>query len=634
MLTDFTENTAHDLWVEARLFSLDVSRVDSGTLKLTVTRPAMLQICDGAIILLSKTPFTQSNFPQDGAGYRAGSLIWNAPGVSTIGTAQVIAFYSDALGLPFPVSVSPPSTELNANVFLDTSKLQFSLQVSGIDSGTIYYASVHAASKVLQYYPLGIQSYPLDTTTVIEQSTFTGSIPTFTSAPVAPTPGMVYFDSQLNFVQYWDATRLVWIPTRTDNILSGDYNPGLLGQAYMLGGSRLRIFNGTAWITADSTSLQFRTSIGWVALAAVLSVVKLSATPAIGDFAYDYTSQRAQYWDGTSWQIPTPACTLFNNSGVQVPAFTVPFTIEPEDLITPYVGLIFYNLKSRVLNAWNGTSWEQVNTDQQGISISDKVGIGSTGSYEARLRLTNILKAQLGWPAACIELSEEQFNVAIDNALDTYRQLSVGAYEQRFIIFALMPNQATYYLNSPTDQTNAVASIMKIHRLNEIGVQGGGPDNIWGQEFAQSFYNNAAGGGDLLSTHLVHAWSEEFTRIFAGDIPFTWNEARRELTLKRSIRQHEKVVLEVELERTEQELMQDRWCKQFIQNWALAETKEYLGMIRSKYSSGTPGPAGTITLNGDTLLAESRQDFAELKEALLNYEYQNSEHGLLGVLIG
>jgi hypothetical protein len=190
-----------------------------------------------------------------------------------------------------------------------------------------------------------------------------------------------------------------------------------------------------------------------------------------------------------------------------------------------------------------------------------------------------------------------------------------------------------YHLNSPVDHTDAVVTVQHVWRLNLFGVTGGGPDNTWGQAFAQQFYNYAGGGNDLLSVYLVHQWSEEFQRIFAGDIPFTWNEARRELTLKRAIRQDERVVLEVELERTEQELLLDRWCKQFIQNWALAECKEMLGLIRSKFSSGTPGPAGTITLNGETLLAEARQDFTELKQSLLDYEYNNAEHGNVSFLM-
>lgn len=133
----------------------------------------------------------------------------------------------------------------------------------------------------------------------------------------------------------------------------------------------------------------------------------------------------------------------------------------------------------------------------------------------------------------------------------------------------------------------------------------------------------------MLSIHLMAMLGEEFKRMFAGDLPFVWNEARRELLITRRISRNEKVIIEAECERTEQELLLDRYCKQWLQGWAMAEAKETLGLIRSKYTSGTPGPAGTITLNGETLLAEARQDFTELKESLLNYEAQNAEHGNL-----
>jgi hypothetical protein len=369
-----------------------------------------------------------------------------------------------------------------------------------------------------------------------------------------------------------------------------------------------------------------------VPFTSVQALTALPASPNIGDMVYNYTSARIQYWDGSAWVVPSATTSLFTGTST-IPAFTVAFTVEPIDLPAPYVGMLFYNSTVKSLNVWTGTTWERANTDQQGTVMSDKIGVGHDGSYDDRLALIKILKAQLGWPAICIELTEEQFNISIDNALDTYRQLSAGGYEQRFMVYQLMPDQTVYYLNSPVDRTDAVASVNKIHRMSIAGITGSGPDNTWGQAFAQQFYNSVGAGADLLSTQLVHNWSDEFNRVFAGDIPYTWNEARRELTLKRTIRAMEKVVLEVEIERTEQELLQDRWCKQWMQNWALAECKEYLGMIRSKYTSGTPGPAGTITMNGDTLLAEARQDMTELKEALLNWEYQNAEHGNISFLM-
>ena len=102
---------------------------------------------------------------------------------------------------------------------------------------------------------------------------------------------------------------------------------------------------------------------------------------------------------------------------------------------------------------------------------------------------------------------------------------------------------------------------------------------------------------------------------------YQWNESTRELYFTRAIRGNETVIIECMCERTEQELLSDRWCKQFLQNYALAEVKMMLGMIRSRFSSGTPGAGGTITLNGELLIAEARQDMTELREQLLNYEY-------------
>jgi hypothetical protein len=283
---------------------------------------------------------------------------------------------------------------------------------------------------------------------------------------------------------------------------------------------------------------------------------------------------------------------------------------------------------------FNGTTWIQANTDQPGTPISDKIGIGSDGSYDERVRLIGTLKAQLGYPVQCVELNEEQFNIAIDNALDTYRQLCGGAYERRFMMYTLSPDQQLYYLNSPADGTDRIVNVMRIHRLNVLGATSlTGDNNIYYQTFLNQYYST--GQTDILSIHLMHSLSEEFSKIFAGEFTFTWNEARREMYITRRIPNAEKVVLECFLERSEQELLLDRWCKQWLQGWAMAECKETLGLIRSKYTSGTPGPGGSITLNGDLLISEARQDFTDLRQQMLDYEVGNlSETGSIAFFWG
>ena len=310
-------------------------------------------------------------------------------------------------------------------------------------------------------------------------------------------------------------------------------------------------------------------------------------------------------------------------------------TVEPQALLPPYLGQLFYNTSERALNAWNGVAWNKVNTDQEGTSTSDKIAIGSDGSYAERAALIKILQGQLGWPQTCVELKEEQFNIAMDNALQNYRQLSAGAYRRAFILYKLMPNQQLYFLNSAIDKTDHIVDIHKIHRMGPLGVFGGGPNDVWSQAFAARYYDLAQGGGDILSAYEVQMYGEELERIFAGELTFQWNEFKRELFLTRAVRGFETVIIECMLERSEQEIFTDRWCQQYIQNWALAELKMMLGIIRSKYASGTPGAAGTINLNGELLISEARQDMTELKEELLNYEYGGPvTHGNCAFLMG
>lgn len=626
---DVSATSTHDLWVEARKFELQLARSSPSTLTITIRRPALYQLIDGAVLLLSEKPIGPNDFPQDGVQYTESSTIWGNLAAKKIGEAQVIEFWSNILQLPFPSGLNTAGDVFTGN------KLQYTIEVTGVDPSKVYYASIHASSSVLQYYPLGIQSYPLEASSSEKDSrNYAASIPSLPSAPLAPTPGMVYYDQQLNSVQYWDNSRSVWIPTRTDQIKSGEYNPAIPGQAYLIGGS-IKVFDGKKWSIAQGANLQLRTSSStWIPLNSVKNVIAPPETNTPGDMIYDFTARRITYWDGLDWIVPDSTNTLFSVNGNLFPAFTTPFRVEPVDLLTPYPGLLFYNTVQRQLNVWNGNAWELANTDQAGTPTSDKTGIGNDGSYDQRIRLVNIMKNQLGWPALCVELAEEQFNIAIDNALDTYRQLCISATEQRYILFTLIPDQQLYFLNSPVDQTDRVVTVHKIHRATmPYGYTGAGPEDTWAHAWTQHM-SDFSHGGDLLSMTLLAQWGEDFKRTFAGDLPFNWYEARRELHIHRAIRTPMKVVLEVEMERTEQELMLDRYCKQFIQGWAVAEAKYMLGMIRSKYSSGTPGPSGTITLNGDTLLAEARQDFAELKEGLLNYEYQNAEHGNVSLLFG
>ena len=613
--------TTHDLWVEARTFNITIARPTPTTIELTIKRPTVSSTVNGAVVTFSTKPISNANHPEDGTQYVA-SADFGAP-ADLIGGAQVVGFYSNILAQPWPAGLEEPS--------VNTSTVTITI-INTLPT-QIYYASVHAATNTLQYYPIGVQSYALEASEHTRgTSSYTGNIPSLPEAPLQPTVGTVYFDQQLNLVQYW--TGAAWIPSRSDAILTGSTYPGVLGQTYLLGGSRLMTFNEIKWVQNDSSNTQFRVGTSWVPMQGVQSAIQAPADASIGDFYWDYTQNRGYYWDGSSWIIPSNTNSLFSTGSTLVQAFIVPIELEPMELPAPYIGQLFYNTTSKTLDAWTGSMWKQANTDQAGIASPEKISVGSDGSYDERIEMINILKGQLGWPMVCVELKEEQFEIALNNALDNYRLWSSGAYRLQYIIFPLIPQQQTYYLNSAADKTNKIVDVQKVHRISMNGINNiNGPDAIWSSNILGAYYG--AGTLDTLSYHLAASHSEDLRRLFAGDMTFLWDEPSRELTLLRKVYNSEKVILECMMERTEQELMVDRWARQFIQNWALAEAKMQLGMIRSKFSSGTPGAAGTISLNGELLVSEARQDMTELKEEILNYEYGGHiGHGNVSFLIG
>lgn len=625
--TTISTKVAHDLWADARRFKITLTRPTGDSLQLVITRPLDLQVTDGYVVLLSTRPINAYNYPHNGTQYDAVGEIADAqtPQNSISGAIVIGAFYG--------LQSNPPVEELFTTATgeelaegVEPKYVSNFMSIADADAATTYYASVHAASNVMQYYPLGVQSYPLDGEDQgMASSTIAGNIPSFPSAPTSPYNGMVYHDLQLNSIQYFDGTSQTWIPSRSDTIKSGKYNPGILGQVYFYsGGSALKVFDGKKWVSATSDNFSVRVPVavnasGWSEIGSVNAVIKNPDAPLAGDFVYNHTTQRIQYWDGEEWINPSEINTLFSAPQGLVQAFITLYTVEALELPDPYLGQLFYNLTSRQLNAWNGTAWTYVNNDQVGTHSTDKINIGSDGSYDERIDLAKTLQAQLGWPQLCVELSEEQFNIAIDNALDTYRQLSDGAYKHQFVILSLIKDQQKYFLNSPVDKTDHIVQINRINRISALG-PGLSTDNIFMQAFMQDYYYSSS-RADMLSTHLVQSLSEDFGRLFANDLMFLWDEHTRELYITRRISYDEKVIVDCLMERPEQELLVDRYCRQFIQNWALSELKMHLGMIRSKFSSGLPGPAGTITLNGELLLAEARQDQLELKQGLLDYEY-------------
>ncbi len=331
--------------------------------------------------------------------------------------------------------------------------------------------------------------------------------------------------------------------------------------------------------------------------------------PTVGQVYFDLNTRFVLMWNGTTWM---PASTETVATGDANPAAVAP------------AGTFFFNTRLKRLYTSDGARWNEVAMQNHGQPMTDKKFVGTDGSYAERLSLISTVKKILGWPVICVELTEDHFNVAIDQALQEFRRRSDSAYTRRFVLLTVKPDQHVYYLNDPALGTNKITDVVKAHRLSGLGLMQLGDGGSYYQQIVRDMIMPGAGGGqiDMVSVHLLAQLGETFTQLFAGDIDCQYYEPTRELRMNKRFQRDERVVLECVMEKTEQELLVDRYTSQWIQSWTLSECWEILGMIRSKFGS-LPGAGGGVSLNGDSLLAKAQEEQTELLRQIQDFEVGN-----------
>jgi hypothetical protein len=276
----------------------------------------------------------------------------------------------------------------------------------------------------------------------------------------------------------------------------------------------------------------------WVPFRTAQSSAALPASPTTGDIVHltikpvvsaPITAELKLYTMG-SWFNVTSDLVQVNINDSWVNASIGQNLFGEADPFIPSIGDFFYQTSTRDLLAWTGDEWIKVDTDDEGSPTTDKIGIGTDGSYDERLRLIKVLKHQMGYPQVCAELTDEQFNVAIDNALDEFRRRADNAYTNKFVSFTIKRGQSVYYLNDPRDGTDKIVNVIKIHRINHLGISSLSAETGL---YAQAFFNQLYQGSnvDIISIHLMNQLSETYEKIFAGNLTVVWDEPSRQLTI-------------------------------------------------------------------------------------------------------
>jgi hypothetical protein len=382
------------------------------------------------------------------------------------------------------------------------------------------------------------------------------------------------------------------------------------------------ITTGTFWYDSTNKLVKVWNGTQWVVVPVLAAIV----LPEIGKLILNDVDEKLYMWDGTTWVLANPIAgvELINPNKAnyinKLAFFTYATGCTQSIYLITEAGNLFTQLSStvRYYYAVDGTS-----RVEKGPTWS-ALGIGDDGSPDERRALHTVIRERLGHPTQKVELTDDQIDEALNAALGMLRKFSGYGYHRNYFFLDLKPNQQKYILSNQCIGFNKITSINYLYRMRSgfLTGMGRGSADVYG--YAALLHLYRTGTFDMLSYHLVSSYIEDMQILFADHITFNWKENLRQLEIYHTVYDHERVLLDAYIERTEQELFTDRETREWIKRWAIAESKMMLSQIRGKFQT-LPGPNGSTTLNSQELITQAETEKADLLVELEDRSMQNLE---------
>lgn len=353
---------------------------------------------------------------------------------------------------------------------------------------------------------------------------------------------------------------------------------------------------GTYWFNTTNNSLQSWNGVSWISVLFTTTNPK----PTNGTLWFDTNVDKLKEWNGISWILAPVKATveldchgnmLFTDTSIGSLSFVKLTDITLfKSLSVPY---IFNPTKPGTDGISSGPSYNEI-------------GVGTDGSVDERLQLMTEIRYELGYPVVDVELTNEQLDYAISKALSELRAKSGIGYKRGFFFMATQPETQRYLLTNKVGGFNKIVDILGIQRLTSSFLSSAHGAGVYGQIVLQHLYN--MGTFDLLSYHIMAEYTKTMEILFAARLTYTWNEQSRELWIHHRFPYSEPYVsVEASVERTEQDIMTDRYSRPWVRRYATAVARLMLAEIRGKYST-LPGAGGGVTLNANDLRIAAKED--------------------------
>jgi len=251
-------------------------------------------------------------------------------------------------------------------------------------------------------------------------------------------------------------------------------------------------------------------------------------------------------------------------------------------------------------------------------NMDDLAPSTQSNSTIERNKVFDYVKLMLGDGMVEVELDPAHYEMALDRALNRYRQKSPNAVEESYLFLELIQDQNEYRL---PDEVITVRQVFRRAIGSRTGMGAGGtlfePFNL---AYTNTYLLSGNSMGGLATYELFAGYQKLVGRMFGSYIEFLWKPTSHLLDiLQRPFAQGEQILVQSYNYRPDWVLLQDYQAKQWIKDYTLAVSKMMLGEARSKFGSIAGPGSGGITLNGTALKAEAEKEFEKLDKEIDTY---------------
>ena len=357
--------------------------------------------------------------------------------------------------------------------------------------------------------------------------------------------------------------------------------------------SAAAITPNTLWFDTTNNTLQMWNGLAWI----LLAYSSTSLAPINDTLWYDTANDILYIWGKNTWNVATPIVSAeIINTGFR---FCSALLGHESNVLVDQQNANLFSEIVTIIGVPGALSYTHFEGTDGAIAqpLYAQLGVGTDGSPDERRELITSIKYQLGYPAVEVELTPQQYDYCVDGAIEELRKRSSAAYKRGFFFIDLKSDVQRYLLTNNGNGFNKIVRVMGMYRTTSAFI-GALYDNAqFGQVAINHLYN--MGSYDLISFHIVADYIEQLEMLFATRVLFQFNESTRALDILQSVHKPERMLMDVSVERTEQDMIQDRQLKPWIENYALAQAMLILAQIRGKYAS-LPGANG-VSLNAQDL---------------------------------